>query len=181
MRIINQIILLCLLGILSWQAFADLYKYQDQNGNIIYTDKPNKDAEKLDLPPMQTFTPPPELNNAPKIDLDYQGNKQQDLPPEKYKMVITSPENNQVFQNDTKNIKVKLFLEPKLHHKDRIQVILNDKPLGHFYETLEIDLKELYRGEYKLQAQVVPKSGANKVKAESQTITFYQQRHFKRK
>ena len=38
-------------------AFADVYRSVDENGNIVFTDKPSPDAEKVELQEVQTVSP----------------------------------------------------------------------------------------------------------------------------
>ena len=55
-----------LLGLIFIQSiFADtVYENIDKNGNIIYSNKPSKNAKKVSLPPISIYSSPMKLNNS---------------------------------------------------------------------------------------------------------------------
>ena len=61
----NYLWLLVGLG-LSAPASAEIYKHVDENGHVIYSDKPMKGATKLEIePPVSTSPPPPKATKTP--------------------------------------------------------------------------------------------------------------------
>ena len=59
MRILISII--CLLVAIS--ATAEVYRSVDENGNVVFTDKPSPDAELIEVDELQTIKPPPALHS----------------------------------------------------------------------------------------------------------------------
>ena len=93
-----------------------------------------------------------------------------------YKLSIISPQDQQTFTNDITAIPVHLALTPKLQPGDRIHLVINGEPFGEYSESLEFVLKEFPRGAYKIQALITAEAEPNTIKAQSNTITVYQQR-----
>lgn len=155
-----------------------IYKSQDIQGETLYTDNPNhKSGEKIVIPetaiqkapspktvaPISEQTPLPTVRETDKIPSV-----------KSYQMVFMAPKNETVFTHDIEEITIKLFLEPELHPDDRIQLIVNDQPMGGFRDSTEFKMDRLNRGQYDLQAFVVSKSGKGKPKGQTEKIRIYQ-------
>lgn len=50
---------------------ADIYKYVDENGHVTYSNKPSKGAKKLQLEPLNTFTPLQHSAKQPETPKDF--------------------------------------------------------------------------------------------------------------
>ena len=50
-------LLFCLL--LAMASSAEVYRFVDENGNVVFTDKPSPDAELVNVDELQTIKPPP--------------------------------------------------------------------------------------------------------------------------
>lgn len=153
-------------------AFASsVYKSTDKDGKVTFSDKKSPDSEEIKVPPVQTFSPVPIPTTTP-TQTDEE--KKEDALISRYKILITQPENEAVFTSEVEDIKVKVFVDPKLHPEDRIVLKLNDQPFGRYQSEPEFSLGRLYRGTYKLQAFVYHKSGKGKPKGETEAIQFHQ-------
>lgn len=150
-----------------------VYKGTDPQGTPEFSDNPFPGSEAIKLKPLQTYEAPP----VPKEALAPPAEEKQAT---NYQISITTPENNQTFNVDITAVPVTFEISPALEETDQIDVYLNDK----LYTTTTqstLSLPDLYRGAYQLQAKIVAKDEDHTVKAESNVITFYQQRAFVRK
>lgn len=155
---------------LSAQA-ATVYKKVDENGNLIFSDTPMEDSEKLDVQPVPTMKLPKARPNALQ-------------PKEKptqfaYKsIIITEPQADQHFINNQGRVSVTVQVEPKLHPKHQLQLLFNGVKRAGPSATTTFEFSNLDRGSYSATAQVVDDKG--NVITSSPTISFHIQRAFKR-
>jgi len=161
---------LCGLFVLYAQAtFAEtVYRGTDANGNTVYSDKPLPNSEKIEIAPVQTYTPPPP---SPSPDLAIENEA-----PIEYQISIIDPLDQDTFPHSTASIPVKIEVSPALGKGDEIRLLVNGEPYGAPSKTPVFELKELYRGAYQLKAEIVSISDPTHPKAESNPITIYQQR-----
>ncbi len=146
-----------------------VYKGTDKQGNVIYSDKPLEGGEKI------TITPPPPIV-MPAIQQEAQTKAQAQTATVDYKLTITSPQNQQTFTNDITTVPVTLSLTPKLQPGDRINLVVNGQPYGEYSEGLTFTLKDFPRGAYTVNAVITNEKDPSTIKAQSDTITFFQQR-----
>lgn len=160
--------LLTLLSIQSATA-ATVYKYIDENGNVVFTDEPRKGAEVLDVQPVPTIpaipVPPPSKGPEKKAEFRYN------------KVVIVSPEDQQNFINEANPIIVQVALSPALRNSDSVQLLLNGAPHGAPGKNTRFTLEQLGRGEYNAVVKVLDKDG-NEVGV-SDAVQFFVKRHSK--
>ncbi len=147
-----------------------VYKGVDKQGNVIYSDKPLPNGEQI------TVTPPPPIEMPTVKETTTQTQSTVVDPNLNYKLAIVSPLNHETFPHSTKDVEVKLSLTPELLPGDRINLIVNGKPYGEYTEGLSFILKEFPRGAYTISAVITSEKDPEKVKAQSDSITYYQQR-----
>lgn len=161
-------IILLLLGILTvFPAMGDVYRSVDEDGNIIFTDKPSPDAEKVEINEVQTIDP----GNTPRFNY---------TPPKKsqdatvYKNItITSPANDETLSANEGNVSVSVSVEPRLFPGHTIVLYLDGSPAGE--GSGQFNLTNLDRGTHTLVAAVKDQSGKEFIKSES--VSFTVQRH----
>lgn len=162
---------LALLALLSIQSAtaATVYKYVDENGNVVFTDEPRKGAEVLDVQPVPTIpaipVPPPSKGPEKKADFRYN------------KVVIVSPEDQKNFINEAEPIVVQVALSPALRNTDNVQLLLNGAPHGAPGKSTTFTLEQLDRGEYMAAVKVLDKDGQEMGTSES--VQFFVKRHSK--
>lgn len=147
-----------------------VYKGKDADGNVLFSDKPLPDSEKIEIKPAQTYTPAP---------LPKDGSKNKSEEPAEvshYEVNIIEPQNDQTMTTDIQSVRVSLSVKPDLQKGDKVQVFLNGKPFGQLSDSLNFALPRLDRGAYVLKAQIVSEKDPAKVKGESAPITFFQRR-----
>ena len=160
------LILLALFAIQTSSA-TTVYKYIDENGNLVFTDEPRKGAEELDVQPVPTvpaipIPAPPPAKEKPK---DFKYNK----------IVIVSPEDQKNFINAVDPVVVQVALSPNLRDGDKIQLLLNGEPKGTPISSTQFTLDNLDRGAYAASVQILDKEG-NEV-GSSPSISFFIKRN----
>jgi hypothetical protein len=145
---------------------AGLYKGLDDEGNVVYSDKPFDNAEQ--------FTPPPlTIVDAPNVPPKEEVVEEEDVEETKYtKFKITAPTNDQVIWNSP-DLMVALQLTPALSIAEghTVWLLMDGKPLVKKSKSLLIPIGRADRGQHTLQAQVRNKKG--KIIKKTKTITVH--------
>ncbi len=153
---------------LSPQAHAAIYKWQDKNGDLHFSDVPRAGAKKIILPEPQSYS-------APKIKVtEPVKNKLTNSQIEYKNIEITYPTNSQTIKNNTGIIQVNIKIEPELAKNNLIQFSFDGMASGS-PQTLHIhEITNVYRGTHTVSANIISENG--KVISKASTITFYMQR-----
>ena len=144
-----------LLILLAASVQADVYKSVNENGEIIYSDQPSPNSQRMKLPELPTYKAPPvpgfssPQNTAPAVVNPYKSVK------------ILEPENNATIRDNQGIVRVQVALDPPLMTKDghKIQFYLNGEPHGMPVGTTSISFSNLDRGTYTLSTSVVNTDG----------------------
>ncbi|NNG13619.1 MAG: DUF4124 domain-containing protein [Gammaproteobacteria bacterium] len=149
---------------------AKLYKCEDAEGNIIYTDEACADGKELKLPPLHTYTP---IVVPPSFPTQKDASKESDT----YESLsIIEPKNDQVIYDNTGTVTVGIKLVPELKtlKEHKFSIALDGKQLKTKGVTNQIKLQNLDRGSHSVQVFVV--DAANSILLSSNTITFHLRR-----
>jgi len=148
---------------------AQIYRTVDNDGNIVYTDVPSDNAEEIVIDITPSYTPPeitPLIVEEPLLETS------QSVDDPLYKLSITSPAQNQSFQNP-ETIIVTVGVSPELSElrSDKLLFKLDGKPIGKPQVSSSITLVELERGSHILVVSAVDKSG--NVLKRSKSVLFH--------
>lgn len=175
MRIITLIALL----ILSFCAQAELFKWVDAEGNIIYSDQPppgiEKEKHQVDektLPPIIT-TPALETNTAPLAT----GNASFTKSKERYKSVnIVAPEHDTAVRQNAGNVSIKVAIDPYLfNERGDLLVIYMDGLEVSRGNASTVQLLEVDRGTHTVRAEIIGENG--KILKKASPVSFTLLRH----
>jgi hypothetical protein len=151
-------------------APAEVYKWQDADGNVHYSDRsPEEDSEPLDLPKGVYYTPPP-------IAAGSEGEEQ---PTESQKLVgyetlvITRPAMNETIRTNQGIVNVELNIQPALAAGHEMKITFDGRPLKDRYTSAAIVLNNINPGSHTLKAQVVD---GETVIATSKSVVFHLRR-----
>ena len=166
--------------VLASAAHAQVYKTVDKHGNIIFSDKQSSGAKAVTVGPVQTYSAPtkpapPGATGAKAGFGDTNPAKPGGKPkkpniPKRYQVVITSPAHDVVVRQNAGNLTVQLSVKPKLHATDRIQFLLNRKPVGSASSTTSTVIPFVDRGTHTIGAKVLGARGQSKGRASSVTV-----------
>jgi hypothetical protein len=159
----------------SFTVFADLYKGIDDDGNVIYSDKPINNSKKF-TPPSLTIVDAPKV--APKKETASKAPEKDNTDDEKatgykYKTFkITAPANDETIWNQPQ-LMVELSVKPELNKAEghNIWLLMDGRPLVKKSNKLSLPIGRADRGTHTLQAQIKDKKG--KVLKRTKTITIY--------
>jgi hypothetical protein len=159
--------LLVLLVLLACSVQAEIYKSQNDKGEWVFSDKPSPDAERMKLPPLSTYTPPPvkqpsvsDPDRAPSDDT--------------YKsMVFVAPANDATIRDNQGIVRASVQLDPSLMGQQghKIQFYLDGTPYGVPVAGSNLMIKKLDRGTHALGARVINARGETLFSADP--VTFF--------
>jgi Domain of unknown function (DUF4124) len=138
----------------AFTASAGLYKGLDEAGNVVYSDTPFENAEKITPPPITVV-------DAPKVKPKQEVVEEEKQAETKYtKFRINAPKNEQTIWNEPA-LTVSLQLSPALASAEghNIWLMMDGKPLVKRSQSLSLQIGRADRGSHTLQAQVRNKKG----------------------
>lgn len=172
-------IFLILLVFIPALASAAIYKKVDRNGEVTFTDIPQKGAVELDVPKAQVYneevrqenslSPKTSEQNANELISDYQ-------------VRLLTPTNDEVvWPSDTGigSLDVSIKVDPELKESNFIVYDIDGKPFYGPTRETSVNLQNIDRGTHILQVKIVNEQ--NKVLAETKPFTFHMKRPFTRR
>lgn len=147
-------------------AGAELYKGVDEDGNVIYSDTPFYNSEKI-TPPALTIVDTPKPQPRKEII--------EEEKPEIFQYTafsILSPRNDETIWNEPQ-LMVSVQVKPELNiiDGDTIWLLMDGKVLVKKSKSLSLPIGRADRGAHTVQAQIRDKKG--KIIRRSQTITVH--------
>ncbi len=139
-----------------------IYRWVDDTGVVHYSDQPRAagdvgQAEKIDI------AIPPGISNPTRAisvgaSLDDEEPVGEDL--DAYRDVsIVSPSDQQVIWNIATRLPVTLSIEPALAGSHRVQMLLDDQPIGNPISETTTTIEPVYRGEHRLTPVIIDTDG----------------------
>ena len=157
-------LILCTLTIAPAWLPAEVYKWVDPQGNVIYSDKPHSDAEQIKLPETQVHPAPQTVSPTIKPE-------QQPFPGYE-KIEIATPANDETIRDNTGNINVSIKLEPELQvdlgHK--LVLYVDGVKLPQELTSTLFQFTNLDRGTHTIHAAVVDSAGKELVGSKPSTF-----------
>ncbi len=172
------LLIYCTFLFISANAFAEIYRSIDEDGNVIFTDRSGqgKDERIIILPKSITIKNSTDAPRRERIEGLGRINKTEGAAKPYTQFAIISPGNDEPIRDNTGNVELKLALSPSLQIKfgHRIQIELDGKMQKMRWRMDSMLLTNLDRGTHNLRAFIVDKTG-KKLKT-SQSVTFHLQK-----
>ena len=165
------IVLFCIFS----SANAEVYRWHDEQGRVVYSDEYVPGAELVDVSDLPTYTPTPILQ--PVVDLEKDDSTEEELVPD-YQLSITSPEHDQTVRANDGNLDVTIELTPDLDNEkrgDQLIVLVDGQQQGSAISEINFKLTNIDRGTHTLTVSVVDSDG--RILKISKAVTFHLQRH----
>ena len=134
-------------------AHAEIYRWIDEAGNVIYSDQPRQGAETVKLPGMTTFSGPPVPTNSRQVD----STQDQDELTKYTSIKFRNPVNDTTIRENSGRVEVSLSLTPGLG-KDHSVVYDLDGQLFKI-QGVSYTFTNVGRGTHTLKAHVVDAKG----------------------
>lgn len=167
----KRMIPLCLFFIINI-SHAAIYSYTDNDGNILYSDSPNQSDAKIIVMPkagQDESSVVSSSSSLPSSPLD----SVMPIVAEQHAYTdfqIISPKNNETIQN-ADVIQVNVDVKPTLNDGDKVQLMLDNKPVGSAVAGTSLSFSLADRGTHQLSAVILD---ANQQVVKSTTsITIY--------
>lgn len=169
MLMMKKYLILFLLVTISAQA--EIYRLIDEHGNVIYSDKPDNSAEKIELKELSTYTPTPipvEIKES-EIVIDEQAN----LEVPDYKISITSPKHDENIWGNAGTISINVDISPELNSErgDQLLFKLDGKKVAAPQSSISFTLDSLDRGSHIALVSIIDKSG--EIIRSSKSVLFH--------
>jgi Domain of unknown function (DUF4124) len=152
-------------------AQADVYRWVDKNGNVIFSDQPHPGAEKIEIETLPSYTP---VAIPEPVNEEQQEEGDQEVP--RYKVTILTPANDETIRNNAGLVNINAKVTPPLDQdrNDQLTIKLDGQTLGEPSTSPNFTLSEVERGTHTVQVVVVDKD--KKAIKSSKKITFHLQR-----
>jgi hypothetical protein len=154
---------LCISIICCIPSYADVYRWVDEQGTVHFSDSPHLGATPINLPDIQLYHQTHVLTQ-----------RKDKAPPRKHakqRIKIIQPKNQATIRNNQGHVSVSIEIEPKLNEGDKIQVVLDGKPIGESQSKTQFSLKNINRGTHTISATLVDANG--QLVASTRTVTIY--------
>jgi hypothetical protein len=151
----------------------EIYKWEDESGQMHYSDVPQDGAAEVEIAPIQTFSAP---TVAADTDSDSEDQEEELNEEDRYdSLAISSPSMEETIWNTGGNVTVNVSLQPSLRAGHRITLHMDGMTMGDLPRgAAMLALKGVERGEHKLWAEVTTKKGRSLIQSD-QTTFYYQQ------
>ena len=150
-------------------ASAKLYKCQDADGNVSYTDTPCTNGEELKLPPIPTYTP----RNLPRT----KAKEPQTEDKAAYtQLEVSKPKQDELIIENTGKLVIAINVTPglKANEGHQFAIVLDGTRLKTSGTTTRVRVDNVDPGSHTVQALIIAKDG-NTVK-QSPVVSFYMKR-----
>ena len=144
-----------------------VYKTVDDEGNIIFTDKPVAGAEEIKIRKTQTVSPA----KLPSFGKDKMQEESTEFTYTSLSLV--SPENDSTIHSNEGNLLVTVSLEPTLRKNDELVLSMDGRQLS-TGKTTRFSIKNIDRGTHNIEVMVLDENKEQVIK--SDTVVFHMRR-----
>lgn len=164
-------LLLMLLAALNLAAQEKGYKVVRPDGTVEFTDQPRPGAEEIPLTPIPVYEapplpapPPPKAPAEPPVAeaVSYK------------RLAIVAPTQEETIRSNENLVTVRIALQPALHPGHVVVILLDGAEVARGRGSSFL-LREVYRGEHAVSAQVVDAAGKSLISAPP--VTFFLHQH----
>ena len=136
-----------------------VYKTVDEDGKIIFSDKPSESAEEINLQELQTIKNPNPGKSVSRPKLP-----DEDTAVIYKTFLVSKPENGSGIRSNSGNVNISVSLEPPLRRGHKILISMDGKEIGIGYSA---SLQGVDRGTHSISASVVDGSGKKLISTSS--------------
>ncbi len=150
---------------------ADVYKTINADGEVVFSDRPGQGAERVELPGLTTYKPPPVTKRTPRSAATAAG----DDAGQYSSLKVSSPEDEATIWDNEGIISLSLEIDPELQTDTghRIQYYLDGKPDGEAETSLTYTYRDVDRGTHTVSAAVVDVEGNALISSSPVTVHLH--------
>lgn len=151
---------------------AEAFKCKGSKGEVVFSDQPCKDGEKIELKPVQTYTPAPlpQVSERPPEAAGKAGKAPAAKAAGYDQILITAPLANEEIRDNAGTVTVSVALKPSLQDGHRLRLLFDGKEVAAPGGSQSWDLQDVERGEHTVQVEVLDQAG--KRLQSSDTVKF---------
>ncbi len=147
-------------------AYADVYRWVDDNGDVHFSDEPRDGASRMEIPE------PTVVPSTPVPDRSADGQADDAQPAPDWQVRIQSPAHEATVRDNSGRLSVSVGVEPEPGPDQRVELLVDGEPApGGPFSGGQIELTGIDRGAHELQA--VLKGGDGQELDRSEPVTFY--------
>ena len=140
-----------------------VYKTVDEDGNIIFTDKPSEEAEKIEIQELQTIKNP----NPGQFRAPTKKENNKDTEQAMYQALsIIEPIADEGYRANGGNVSIKLSLQPELRPGHRVIIKMDGNEISNG-AALSASVNNVDRGTHTITASVVNSAGKSIISTSS--------------
>ncbi len=158
-----------------------IYRSTDAQGNVVFTDNPERGGEEVDLEPLTVVPSRGEVRDQEAVTRVESGgtSASRDGPGEPFmpydSFRIASPGNEETLPSGAAgSLEVTLGIEPRLREDHRVRLLVDGRVSQSAMHTEAFLLNDLPRGEHVLQAELL--DGSGEIRHRTSPVTLYVQR-----
>ena len=143
---------LYILLLIALPAVAQIYKYTDANGNMVYSDHSpdGVHAQPVELPPLNRVEPQaPSAPPAPETDNREPARNAYDI------LELAGLPTEEALRANNGTFTVNVLIKPRLRPPHQLRLVLDDEPYGQPSNVPILQLVNVDRGEHRLAVQVI--------------------------
>lgn len=174
-----RFIIAFLLLSLNTVAWSNIYKSQDEDGNVSFSDIKSPGAVEIKAVDAQTYTPVT-IPNTIRPNHSKQATSRRKtsditkISPYYTKISIVTPKQDSTLPNRSGDVDVLLNTTPQLKANDIIQLSMDDHIVKTAKGQMRFKIDNAFRGKHTLSATILDPKGRHLI--QSETMTFYVQR-----
>lgn len=163
-RLVVSVMLFSLFSATTMLAQAAVYKKVDAEGNVTFSDVPDKSAQLINVAPLATVPAlsQDQIARTLKDDDSPQSNAKIN-----YSINIISPTPDQTYHRAVDAFSANVEVKPDMKNGDHLVLLVDGKTSGQ-----DVPADQLERGQHQFEARVVSKIGRV---LKSQSVTFFVQ------
>ncbi len=155
----------CLINLLTLTAHAEIFRWVDADGNVMYGDNPpkRKGVKPVELPMLTVADPPPSstpTQSPPPATEEASAYSE---------FKIATPSANEAIRDNAGNFSINLNIQPALQSGDAVTVYLDGKQVGNGV-ALSYNVTNVDRGEHSVFA--VLNNSAGDIIQNTETVKF---------
>lgn len=167
--------------IFTLSAQAEIYRWVDHEGNVVFSDESHPQAEVIEISPSTVISPDNAITTGDAEADAILKLSPDDVPPIEeptvalpaYQLRVIAPANDESIWVNNGDVTVSLIVEPQLdiERGDMIVLSLDGATVGEPQATTSFQLPNLSRGSHTVSASIVSNTGT--VMTSSDAITFH--------